>query len=133
MDIVKPTDAELEILQVLWERGGSTVREVNEQLSQKREIGYTTTLKIMQLMHEKGLVSREADADLRERSGKGHLYMAAVDREATQRVLLDRFVENTFSGSAMQLVMQALGGHHASPAEIDQIRAYLDTLENDAQ
>lgn len=126
MDTVKPTDAELEILQVLWDRGPCTVREVNDLLSQKREIGYTTTLKFMQLMHEKGLLSREKD-------GKGHLYAAIIEREATQRALLDRFVESAFGGSAMQLVMQALGGHHASPSEIDQIRAYLDTLDNDAQ
>jgi BlaI family transcriptional regulator, penicillinase repressor len=126
MDTLRPTDAELEILQVLWERGACTVREVNDLLSTKREIGYTTTLKFMQLMHEKGLLSREKD-------GKGHVYAAIVEREATQRALLDRFLESAFSGSAMQLVMQALGGHHTSPAEIDQIRAYLDTIDNDAQ
>jgi BlaI family transcriptional regulator, penicillinase repressor len=122
MDTIKPTDSELEILQVLWDRGASTVREVNDFLSTRREVGYTTTLKLMQIMLEKGLLEREKD-------GKGHVYAAAVDREVTQRALLDRFLENAFGGSAMQLVMQALGGHKTSPAEIEQIRAYLDTID----
>jgi BlaI family transcriptional regulator, penicillinase repressor len=126
MENLKPTDSELEILQVLWERGGCTVREVNDLLSEKREIGYTTTLKFMQIMHEKGLL-------LREKDGKGHIYTANVEREATQKALLDRFLESTFSGSAMQLVMQTLGGHKASPAEIDQIRDFLNAIENEAQ
>jgi predicted transcriptional regulator len=126
MNSLKPTDAELEILQVLWDRGASTVREVNDIMSQKREIGYTTSLKTMQIMHEKGLLTREKD-------GKGHVYAANVEREATQRALLDRFVEDTFGGSAMKLVMQALGGHKASAAEIDQIRDYLDAIEKDGQ
>ena len=126
METLKPTDAELEILQVLWDRGACTVREVNDVLSAKRDIGYTTTLKFLQIMHEKGLLAREKD-------GKGHVYAAIVDREVTQRALLDRFLESAFSGSAMQLVLQTLGGHKASSAEIDQIRAYLDTLENDSK
>jgi BlaI family penicillinase repressor len=126
METPKPTDAELEILQVLWERGACTVREVNDVLGSKREIGYTTTLKLMQIMHEKGLLEREKD-------GKGHVYAAIVDREVTQRALLDRFLESAFSGSAMQLVMQTLGGHKASPAEIDQIRAYLDTIDQESR
>ena len=126
MEHQKPTDSELEILQVLWDRGPSTVREVNDLLSAKREIGYTTTLKIMQIMHEKSLLEREKD-------GKGHVYTANVEREATQKALLDRFLEGAFGGSAMQLVMQTLGGHKASAAEIDQIRDYLDAIEKEAQ
>ncbi len=126
MDTLKPTDSELEILQVLWDRGASTVREVNSIMNEKREIGYTTSLKIMQIMHDKGFLKREKD-------GKGHIYTAIVEREATQRALIDRFVEGAFGGSAMQLVMQALGGHKASPAEIDQIRDYLDAIEKDVQ
>jgi BlaI family penicillinase repressor len=125
METLRPTDSELEILQVLWERGASSVREVNDALSMRREVGYTTTLKLMQIMHEKGLLQREKD-------GRGHVYAAVVEREVTQRALLDRFLENAFAGSAMQLVLQTLGGHKASPAEIDQIRAYLDTIENDS-
>lgn len=124
MEFPKPTDAELEILQILWDRGASTVRDVNDLLNEKREVGYTTTLKFMQIMHEKGLLSREKD-------GKTHTYHAVPQRESTQKVLLDRFLENTFGGSAMELVMQTLGGHKASPAELDQIRAYLDTLDQD--
>lgn len=122
MEAIKPTESELEILQVVWDRGASTVREVNDTLSQRREVGYTTTLKLMQIMHDKGLLEREKD-------GRGHVYAAAVPREETQRALLDRFLDTAFGGSAMQLVMQALGGHRASPAEIDQIRAYLDSIE----
>jgi BlaI family penicillinase repressor len=126
MEIPKPTESELEILQVLWDRGPSTVRDVNDLLGQKREIGYTTTLKLMQIMHEKNMLNREKD-------GKGHIYQAALPRETTQKVLLDRLLESAFSGSAMSLVLQTLGGHKASPSEIDQIRAYLDTLEQDQQ
>jgi BlaI family penicillinase repressor len=125
METLRPTDSELEILQVLWEKGACTVREVNDVLGVRREIGYTTTLKIMQIMHEKGLL-------LRQKDGRGHVYAAAAEREVTQRALLDRFLENAFAGSAMQLVLQTLGGHRASPAEIDQIRAYLDTIEKDS-
>ncbi len=126
MEIPKPTESELEILQVLWDRGPSTVRDVNDILSQKREIGYTTTLKLMQIMHEKNMLNREKD-------GKGHTYFAALPRETTQKVLLDRLLESAFGGSAMSLVLQTLGGHKASASEIDQIRAYLDTLEQDQQ
>ena len=80
----------------------------------------------MQIMHEKSLLEREKD-------GKGHVYTANVEREATQKALLDRFLEGAFGGSAMQLVMQTLGGHKASAAEIDQIRDYLDAIEKEAQ
>ncbi len=123
MKPIKPTESEYEVLQSLWKNGPSTVRQVNEELSRKREVGYTTTLKIMQIMHEKGLLSRE-------KSGKTHIYQAEISQSATQQAMLDRFVERTFEGSAMQLVMQALGNHKASPEELSQIRAYLDELEN---
>jgi BlaI family penicillinase repressor len=124
MSIPKPTESELEILQVLWDSGPATVRDVNDTLSQRREVGYTTTLKFMQIMHEKGLLDREKD-------GKTHIYRSAIPREATQRVLIDRFLESAFGGSAMQLVMQTLGGHKASAEEIDQIRTYLDSLDTE--
>lgn len=123
MKSIKPTESEFEVLQVLWAQGPSTVRSVNEVLCKKREVGYTTTLKIMQIMHEKGLLSRE-------KSGKTHIYRAEITQSETQQALLDRFVKQTFNGSAMQMVMQALGNHQASPEEIDQIRAYLDQIEN---
>ncbi len=120
----KPTDAELEILQVLWENGPSSVRFVNDELAEKREVGYTTTLKLMQIMFEKGLVSRNTDA-------RSHIYEAAIERDATQRSLLGTFVDNVFSGSAMNLVMQALGDHKASKDELDQIKALIQKMENE--
>ncbi|MBC6990596.1 MULTISPECIES: BlaI/MecI/CopY family transcriptional regulator [Hymenobacter] len=118
----KPTESELEILQVLWQHGPNTVRFVNDQLSQKRDVGYTTTLKLLQLMLEKNLVHREDDS-------RTHVYRAAVKEEETQGVLLDRFVEATFGGSAMKLVMQALGNRSTSKEELDQIRSLLNEIE----
>jgi BlaI family penicillinase repressor len=118
----KPTDAELEILQVLWQDGPATVRTVNEQLSKGREVGYTTTLKIMQLMLEKGLVQRDDE-------GRSHIYRAAVREQDTQGLLLDRFVDATFGGSALKLVMQALGHRRTSPDELAQIRRLLNDIE----
>jgi predicted transcriptional regulator len=115
----KPTDAELEILQVLWQHGPATVRTVNEQLSKSREVGYTTTLKIML---EKGLVQRDDE-------GRSHIYRAAVREQDTQGLLLDRFVEATFGGSALKLVMQALGHRRTSPDELAQIRRLLNDIE----
>ncbi|MDX1907593.1 MAG: BlaI/MecI/CopY family transcriptional regulator [Bacteroidia bacterium] len=119
---LKPTDAELEILQVLWRHGPSTVRFVNDQMSQQREIGYTTTLKLMQIMAEKGLLYR----DTRD---KTHVYHAQVSQADTQQQLLDRLLDSAFQGSAMNLVMQALGSHKTSPAELEEIRRFLDSLE----
>ena len=120
--IPKPTDAELEILQVLWEKGPSSVRAVNEQLSEKREVGYTTTLKLMQIMVEKGLLRRNTDS-------RTHIYEAEEEQTKTQHSLLENFVENVFSGSAMNLVMQALGQHKASPEEIDRIKELIRKME----
>ena len=118
----KPTDAELEVLQVLWQHGPATVRLVNEQLSERREVGYTTTLKIMQLMLEKGLVQRDDE-------GRSHVYRAAVRERDTQGLLLDRFVEATFGGSALKLVLQALGHRRTSADELAQIRRLLNDIE----
>ncbi len=120
----KPTDAELEILQVLWEKGPSSVRLVNDELAERREVGYTTTLKLLQIMFEKGLVTRNTDA-------RSHVYEAAIERDETQRNLLGTFVDNVFSGSAMNLVMQALGNHKASKDELDQIKALIEKMENE--
>lgn len=124
----KPTDAELEILQILWERTSCTVRQVNDLLNDrkaddKKKIGYTTTLKIMQLMNEKGLV-------IRDDSSRTHIYQANVSEKAAQKNLLDRFLNTTFKGSAMKLVMQALGRSETTPEELKQIRKYLDELED---
>jgi BlaI family transcriptional regulator, penicillinase repressor len=119
---LKPTESELEILQVLWQNGPSTVRFVNEQLSWEKDVGYTTTLKLMQIMAEKGLVTRNED-------NRTHIYAASVTEQETQQHLLDRFLDTAFRGSAMKLVMQALGNHRTSKEELDQIRQLLDQIE----
>jgi BlaI family penicillinase repressor len=118
----KPTEAELEILQVLWQYGPQTVRFVNDELNKKREVGYTTTLKWLQLMLEKGLV-------LREDASKPHTYRAAVREDETQGQLLDRFVDTAFGGSALKLVLRALGRGQTSREEMDQIREVLKQMD----
>ncbi|MCC6410755.1 MAG: BlaI/MecI/CopY family transcriptional regulator [Saprospiraceae bacterium] len=122
MQTSKPTESELEILHLLWEMGPSTVRSVNDSLNTRREVGYTTTLKLMQIMHEKGLVNRIED-------GRTHIYTASVTQDATQSVLLQQFVDAAFRGSAMKMVMQALGNHEASAEELDEIKALIAQIE----
>ena len=117
----KPTESELEILQILWEKGDCTVREVHEILEKNKEAGYTTTLKLMQIMHEKGLVTRDT-------SSKTHIYRALVNQQKTQQQLVNKMIDNVFNGSAARLVMQALGNHTASEDEINSIKKYLDEL-----
>ena len=117
----KPTESELEILQILWEHGPNTVRFVNDELSKTKETGYTTTLKLMQIMHEKGMVHRDEDA-------RSHIYRAAITESATQKQLLDRFLDTAFRGSALKLVMQALGNRKTSAQDLNEIRNLLDTL-----
>ena len=119
--ILKPTEAELEILQVLWQHGPQTVRFVNDELNQKREVGYTTTLKWLQIMLEKGLVGRASGP-------KPHVYHSAVREEETQGQLLDRFVDAAFGGSALKLVLRALGRTRTSREEMAQIRQVLNEL-----
>ncbi len=121
---VKPTDSELEILNILWQNGDSTVREIHEELDKTKEVGYTTTLKLMQIMHDKKLLTRDT-------SSRTHIYKAAINKEDTQGQIVKRMVENVFNGSTMQLVMQALGNHKASNSELEQIREYLDKIEQD--
>ncbi|PZF74241.1 BlaI/MecI/CopY family transcriptional regulator [Taibaiella soli] len=120
----KPTEAELEILNILWEKGASTVRQVHETLEQNKESGYTTTLKLMQIMFEKGLLKRDA-------SSKTHTYEALVTRAQTQGQMIQRMVDTMFKGSAAQLVMQALGNYKADEDELSQIREYLDRIEQE--
>ncbi|MBM3416931.1 MAG: BlaI/MecI/CopY family transcriptional regulator [Bacteroidetes bacterium] len=122
--LIKPTESELEILQILWDKGLATVREVHEGLSRIKDAGYTTTLKLMQIMHEKGLVKRDD-------SMRTHVYQAAVSREKTQKHLLSKMIDNLFGGSPTQLVIQALGDEKrkASPDELERIQALLDSLK----
>lgn len=126
---MKPTDSELEILHILWQQGPGTVRAVNDLLNEARKsgdrepAGYTTTLKMMQIMLEKGLVNRQED-------GRTHIYTAAVEETDAQSALLDQFVSNTFRGSTARLVMQALGSHQASRDELEEIKALIAQLEN---
>ncbi|SMD17777.1 BlaI/MecI/CopY family transcriptional regulator [Pedobacter nyackensis] len=119
----RPTESELEILQILWDKGNCTVREVHEILEKSKDAGYTTTLKLMQIMHEKGLVARDT-------SSKTHIYRALVNQEKTQQHLVNKMIDNVFNGSAARMVMQALGNHKASKDEIDSIKKYLDELSN---
>lgn len=121
----KPTDGELEILQILWEHGEVPVRFVNDLLNEKhsKEIGYTTTLKLMQIMLDKGLVKRNT-------SSRTHIYSAAIEESETQQTLLNQFVDAAFRGSAMKMVMQALGNHEASKEELDEIKALIEKIEN---
>lgn len=119
----KPTDSELEILQILWAKGACTVRDVFSELEQKKPIVYTTILKTMQIMLEKGIV-------LREESNKAHTYKAAISQENTQQHFIDKIVDTLFSGSISNLVMQALGNRKSSKEELDAIKAYLEELES---
>ena len=121
---VKPTTSELEILQILWKKDECTVREVNEELSRDRnaEVGYTTTLKLMQIMHDKGLVERDT-------TSRTHKYKALISHEHTSQGILQTLIDTVFNGSASQLVMQALSNKKSSKEEIRQIKEYLDQLD----
>lgn len=119
----KPTNSELEILQVLWDQGPSSVRIVNEELNKKKDSGYTTTLKLMQIMTEKGLTSRDTSA-------RTHIYTALASEHKTKSNLLQRFVSTTFKGSAGKLVMSALGSGAASQEELADIKALIAKLED---
>lgn len=123
---LKPTEAELEVLQILWAKGPSSVRFVNDFLNENREVGYTTTLKIMQIMADKGLVKRDT-------ASRTHIYEAAINEEATQKQLLQNFVNAAFRGSAMKLVVQALGNHQASEAELEEIKALIEKMEGEKE
>ena len=119
----RPTDAELEILNVLWQRGACTVRDVHQAIIQTRPaMGYTTVLKLMQIMAEKNLVRRDE-------SQRAHVYEARLAREQTQQQLIGDLLERAFEGSAMKLVMQALSAKQASAEELTSIREMLDEFE----
>jgi predicted transcriptional regulator len=122
----RPTDAELAILRVLWESGPSTVREVHEALSATHDTGYTTVLKLLQIMTEKGLVDRDE-------SQRAHVYSSRLGEQRTQRQLLGDLIDRAFGGSPAKLVMQALHGTKASAEELTAIRRMLDQLEGDSK
>src|SRR3954471_3825986 len=120
MTVPRPTDAELSILRILWERGPSTVRQVHDVLALERQAAYTTALKLLQIMTEKGLVER----DERDRT---HIYRARLGEEQTQRQLVRDLVDRAFGGSATKLVMQALASRRAAPDELREIRRAIDS------
>lgn len=120
---IKPTESELEILQVIWEKGECSVRDVHEELAKTKDSGYTTTLKLMQIMHDKGLLARDT-------TSKTHVYHSLVTREQAQTSALDKILSTVFKGSTSDLVIQALGNRRTSKDEIDAIKSFLDQFEN---
>ncbi len=119
---IKPTEKELEILQILWMKGPVAVKDVHEAMGGEDQNGYTTILKLLQIMHEKGLVSRQ-------KSGKMHLYEAIVSKKDTRQFMLDKMIHTVFQGSAMELVMSALGNKRSTKEELSEIKRYLEKLE----
>ncbi len=119
--IMKPTESEMEILQVLWQKGQSSVREVFESLD-KKDVGYTTILKLMQIMLDKGMVVRDT-------TSKTHLYQAKLVKEEIQEKMLDKMIDSVYNGSTARLVMQALGNQKTGKRELDEIKAFLKSLE----
>ncbi|MBS1743535.1 MAG: BlaI/MecI/CopY family transcriptional regulator [Bacteroidetes bacterium] len=120
---LKPTESELEILSVLWDKKNATVREVHEQLCKTKEAGYTTTLKLMQIMFEKKLVTRDD-------SSKTHIYTAAVSKENTQKQFLNRMIDSLFAGSSTELVLHALGDSKTTNAELEKIQHLIEELKH---
>jgi predicted transcriptional regulator len=117
-----PTKSELEILQVLWENGPSTVLDVNNELLKQKDVNYTTTLKLMQIMADKGILARDE-------SQMKHIYSVAEDEQKTKEHLLDKFVDSMYKGSASKLVMQLLGNKKTSQQELQEIKDLLKKLE----
>ena len=122
-NLPEPTKAELEILQVLWEFGPSTVRFVNDKLNEQREVNYTSTLKQMQILTEKGILKRDE-------SQMKHIYIPVEAESKTKNQMLDKFVNTLYKGSASSLVMQLLGNERTSKEDIEEIKRLLDKLEN---
>ncbi len=124
--IQPPTDSELGILNILWKFGPSTVRFVNDKLNEQRPVGYTTTLKILQIMHEKGMV-------VRDEAERSHIYSPAIAANAIQNRLIDRILDSAFEGSASSLIMRTLGSHRPSRGELEEIRKLLENMEKDEE
>ncbi|WP_430933331.1 BlaI/MecI/CopY family transcriptional regulator [Saccharicrinis sp. 156] len=123
MEKIAPTAAELEVLNILWKTEPLTVKEIHKLICKTKDVGYTTTLKIMQKMTAKGLLRREPN-------GKSHLYFSNYEKEETRGRLLDRFVDSAFGGSASSLVMQLLGNKKTSKEELDEIKQIIEQMEN---
>ncbi len=121
--ILKPTESELEIMQILWECGPLTVRKVNDLLNQQRRVGYTTTLKIMQIMAEKELLTRDTEH-------RSHVYTPTLQSEEVQSTILDHVLKTVFKGSRSNLVMQALGNHSVTKEEMEEIRTLIKKMED---
>lgn len=119
---MKPSENELKILQILWDRGPSSVRDVHEKISENKDSGYTTTLKLMQIMASKGIA-------IRDTSSRTHIYSAALSENKTKRDLLSRFISSTFKGSSSSLVLQALGNGNSTQKELDEIKALISAIE----
>lgn len=118
----KPTESELEILSILWDKENATVREVHEVVSTSKDVGYTTTLKLMQIMNEKGLVTRNESA-------KTHIYTPSYSKDQAQEVYVGKMIKTLFSGSATELVMQALGNQKPNNDELNEIKKFIESLE----
>jgi BlaI family penicillinase repressor len=119
---MKPTDSELEILQLLWEHGPLTVRALNDQVNKQRRVGYTTSLKMMQIMTEKGMLTRDTEQ-------RSHVYVPALQPENVQSNILDHILKTVFMGDRSKLVLQALGDHHASLEELSELKALIHKME----
>ena len=123
MNSTKPTDSELDILQVLWNHGPKSVRYVHDIINASKDVGYTTVLKQMQIMSEKGLLTRDT-------SQRSHIYIASAGEDETKKGLLGKFIDSTFKGSSAALVMQTLGNYQPNSDELDQIKDLIKNLEN---
>jgi len=122
--LIQPTDAELEVLHILWENGPSTVRFVNDRLNERKNVGYTTTLKIMQIMHEKGILTRN-------KKDRTHIYATVLEEDETQSLLVEKLLKIAFDGSASKLVMQTLGNRKTSKEELQKIKDLIEKIEKD--
>ena len=120
--VLKPTESELEVLQILWEFGSSTVRFINDRLNFNKKVGYTTTLKIMQIMTEKGILSRNT-------ASRTHIYSSLISQDDAQQQMLDKLLKTVFGGSAKKLVIQALGNHKSTQPELEEIKKLINDLE----
>lgn len=120
--MMKPTESELEILQILWEHGPMTVRALNDLLNEQRRVGYTTSLKMMQIMTEKGLLNRDTEQ-------RSHIYAPALQPASVQASILDHVLKTVFMGNRSKLVLQALGKNNASPEELMELKALIQKME----